>query len=56
MDNDEDEAIYVASERHAQLMNELAQFFNKLAWGCLGIIVVAIATVYFFFKFNWSWK
>lgn len=50
IDDDEDESMYVASERHAQLMAELAQFFNRLAWGMIGIIVVVIGAVIFFFK------
>lgn len=52
----EDESMYVASERHAQIMQELQQFGNRLAWGCLGVVVVAIATVYFFIKYHPFWK
>jgi hypothetical protein len=54
--NDDDGSIYAASERHAQIMRELQIFGNRLAWGCLGIIVVAIATIYFFFKYHPFWK
>lgn len=47
--DDEDESMFVASERHAQLMADLAKFFNRLAWGMIGIIVVIIGAVVFFF-------
>lgn len=54
--DDEEESMYVASERHAQIMQELQTFMNRAAWGCLGIIVVVIATAYFFFKFHPFWR
>jgi hypothetical protein len=57
MDNiGEEESMEAASQRHADLMLELRQFGNNLAWGCVGIIVVIIATVYFFFKYHPFWR
>ena len=53
----EDESMYAASERHAQIMQELQTYGNRAAWGCIGIIVVAIGTaIFYLFKYNPFWR
>lgn len=51
-DPDNDQEVYASSERHSQLMQELGEIGNRLAWGCLGIIVVAISAIICYFWRN----
>ena len=48
-ESNEEQDYYNVSERHYRIVEEGDRFFRRVVFGCVGVVIVVCAALFFFF-------